>query len=81
MPWLEKVKTMWSPALALPTISCSADITFRFVASWSTSTLVLLAVKPNFFKAFATSLASFTQPLSQLLRGSDLNSLIPTHNA
>ena len=42
---------------------------------------MLRAVKPNFLNALAMSLASLTQPLSQLLRGSDLNSLIPTHSA
>ena len=42
---------------------------------------MLRAGKPNFFSALEMSLASLTQPLSQLLLGSDLNSLIPTHSA
>ena len=59
----------------------SADITVFWVASLSRSTVMLREVNPNFFSALEMSLASLTQPFSQLLTGSVLNSLIPTHTA
>src|SRR3954447_3852622 len=72
---------MWSPALAVSTSRVRAPMTASLVASASASTVVPRAVKPRGRRALATSLASFTQPLSQLVGGSDLNSLIPTHRA
>ena len=81
VPWLEKVNTSWSPGFEASTIEVSAVITFFLVASLSRSTVMLRAVKPSPLRALVMSLASLTQPLSQLLIGSDLNSLMPTQSA
>ena len=67
VPWLENENTTWSPGLAFPTIVWRADITFFLVASLSVITCTLRAGNPTFFKCLEMSLASLTQPLSQLL--------------
>src|SRR4051812_282466 len=72
---------MWSPVPAVSTSRVRAPMTASLVASASASTVVPRAVKPRGRRALATSLASFTQPLSQLVCGSDVNSLIPTQRA
>src|SRR6478672_10965388 len=63
-------------------MSVSLDRTFALVASASVSTVMLRRENPGWVRSIAAmSLASLTQPFSQLAFGRWANSLIPTHKA